>query len=160
MATLNRFLGPFSPVLACKMCSIKNIALLRTLKKSLKGVEGILLKYSKRKKFDKTMFSRKKTKQKLTGGTEFKSSMQGELLRCFILAEYKMILYFLIMQCLKLRIICDYIYTIFTDIEKNKRAFSGAFTIQDVYKTYHSSKSLLYEFYIIVGFFYSTSSQI
>jgi len=99
------------------------------------------------------MFSRKKTKQKLTGGTEFKSSMQGELLRCFILAEYKMILYFLIMQCLKLRIICDYIYTIFTDIEKNKRAFSGAFTIQDVYKTYHSSKSLLYEFYIIVGFF-------
>lgn len=51
-----------------------------------------------------------------------------------------------------LRIAYDYIYTIFfTGIEKNKRAFSGAFTIQDFYKTYHSSKTLLYEFYIIVG---------
>lgn len=79
--------------------------------------------------------------------------MQGDPLQCFFLTEYKMILYFLIMQCSKLQIIYDYIYTIFTDIEKNKRAFSRAFTIQDVYKTYHSSKSLLYEFYIIVGFF-------
>lgn len=97
------------------------------------------------------LFSREKKKMK--GGKKFKSSMRGEPLGCFILKEYKMILYFLIMQCLKLRIIYDYIYIIFTDIEKNKRAFSGAFTIQDVYKTYHSSKSLLYEFYIIVGFF-------
>lgn len=97
------------------------------------------------------LFSQEKKKMK--GGKEFKSSKQGEPLGCFILKEYKMILYFLIMQCLKLRIIYDYIYIIFTDIEKNKRAFSGAFTIQDVYKTYHSSKSLLYEFYIIVGFF-------
>lgn len=93
MATFTRFLGLFSPVLACKMCSIKNIAPLEIFKKkSLAGDEGFSLEYGNRKKNDKTMLKKPgslKTKQKLAGGTELKVACRENLYDVLFLQNTK-----------------------------------------------------------------------
>lgn len=54
MATFTRFLGLFSPVLACKMCSIKNIAPFGIFKKNpWQGVKDFSLNTAIEKKMTK-----------------------------------------------------------------------------------------------------------